>query len=176
MVTESRTRVTPTWRSTYFRICVLLLVSVIAEIILIVAFAEAGFAQIGLALSLLVYLISVISSTKMLLDEYKRSDRELQKYRERRAYFSIDMIAYATGMLGVVMRTGAPNYGHIYADVGLVLGIATTMLLAGTLVWASIDYSRSGDEFMLIIAFTLGWLSLIGSLVLLLLPSASSGG
>ena len=173
MVTRRRTRVTPTWRSTYFRICVLLLVSIILEVVLIGVLGVAGFGRAGLVLSLLIYLSSVVLSIRMMLDEYNRSQGDLERYRNRRVYFSIDMIAYATGSLGVVMRAAARD-DHIYEQVGLALEAATTLLLAGSLIWASLDYSRTRDKFMFILAFTLGWLSLMGSLALLLMPPASS--
>jgi hypothetical protein len=165
MVREIDRKRSPITRA-YIRLHLLLWLSLIAGLLLLLAFGE-----IGLIFSLLLYVVAVVQVAKLLSKEYQRSPHDSSKFRNRVMLFAIDAVAVATLFMGGVTEVAATNYGQVYEQVGLLLiGLAGVLSFA-SLVWAVMDYSQNRDKFLLIGAFTFTWFSMLGALVLLLQPA-----
>lgn len=158
---------TPHRRSQFFRVFVLLWVPFIPDVLFVLTLGE-----IGLIISLLLYLIGSVLAAKMLLNDYRHSPRGSEKDRNRRVLFGVDVIAAATAMLGLFIGAASGRYGQIYKQVGLsIIGIACA-LWAASLVWAIVHYSDTRDRLLLIVALSFTWISLIGAIQLLLQPAS----
>jgi hypothetical protein len=145
------------------------MVSLIVGLFLLLCFGE-----IGLIITFLFYLASLVFAAKVLWNEYRRSrygpGKDLNS--NEMLVFSMDAFAGTAVLLDVLARVAATKYGHIYVAVGGIFVVIACVLWANGLTLGIVDYFRAANKFLPAIAVAITLFSILLLIAMLLQPAS----
>lgn len=156
------------WNNPLFRTHLSLWLALIIGVILLIAFGEPG-----LVACLLLYFTAFVFALRTTLQQYKiyrHSSGRIARAAARNLFFGMDAPAGASFLLGIVLRVAARPYGAFYGQLGIALLVTAGLIWELSIIWAVKSFFRTRDPLMLIMAFSLTWISLIGVYVLVFAP------
>lgn len=158
-------------RRTYFRVALPLLGLFSLGLVLLIGFGRTGFGLIGIVACLICFVVAMGLSVRTVVSDYRYFVRTSNTKGLREVAFCVDIVAYVTLMLGLVVRVAGYSYGSTYVQMGIVLLWLAGMISVADQIWLYVEFRRRGD-WMMLVAFCFAWISLVFGIALMLQPNS----